>query len=55
MGVKILAHEGSRINDLVITLQLGVNSPSDVSLLSRVPHSIYLAILEAVKYLKMGL
>ena len=30
MGVKILAHEGSRINDLVITLQLGVNSPSAV-------------------------
>ncbi len=55
MGMKILGHERSRINDPVITLQLGLNLPSDVSLLSCVSHSIYLAIPEAVKYLKIGL
>lgn len=55
MGMKILGHERSRINDLVITLQLGLNLPSDVSLLSRVAHSIYFAIPESVKYLNIGL
>lgn len=55
MGMKILGHERSRINDLVITLQLGLNLPSDVSPLSRMPHSIYFAILEPVKYLNIGL
>ena len=43
-------------NALVITLQLGVNSPSAVPPpILCVSYSIYLAILEAVKYLKIGL
>lgn len=53
--MKIIAHGRSRVDALVITLQLDVNLPSDVSILSCVAHSIYFAIPEAVKYLKIGL